>query len=329
MESNKTASVNDAYASPVTPTGPPRTTTNQNDKVLGSVPINWIKGIEMDLSRTSYRLKDLRNRIGLQSSKIDHVHTATQICFRSIASVEAKADEVAVICNEMRNILPGLCQLQSILIRQIGQSTADLNDFFQTKKFKVSSISCYDPAFLPEDTQLLEKLEFTVDSEEISDPSSVAETLYYMPHAPRSFTETFIKDIQPKWILGNDLNVTAGTLTKAKFLEQLPTLATIQYLIGDGEDVKPKDDGFSVVSSRRKKKNSKLVYKEPVLEYPVGEMYFSKVEISRIKSDSNQPWKDSFSDMALNVIVAKNGKKEEEEGKEEEKEEKEDEKKED
>ncbi|KAF3986913.1 hypothetical protein FT663_04680 [Candidozyma haemuli var. vulneris] len=133
MESNKTASVNDAYASPVTPTGPPRTTTNQNDKVLGSVPINWIKGIEMDLSRTSYRLKDLRNRIGLQSSKIDHVHTATQICFRSIASVEAKADEVAVICNEMRNILPGLCQLQSILIRQIGQSTADLNDFFQSQ----------------------------------------------------------------------------------------------------------------------------------------------------------------------------------------------------
>ncbi|KAF3986912.1 hypothetical protein FT663_04679 [Candidozyma haemuli var. vulneris] len=239
------------------------------------------------------------------------------------------------ILNETYNLLEPL-SFKKIRCLALGSPTTEFQALYQlallqsvAKKFKVSSISCYDPAFLPEDTQLLEKLEFTVDSEEISDPSSVAETLYYMPHAPRSFTETFIKDIQPKWILGNDLNVTAGTLTKAKFLEQLPTLATIQYLIGDGEDVKPKDDGFSVVSSRRKKKNSKLVYKEPVLEYPVGEMYFSKVEISRIKSDSNQPWKDSFSDMALNVIVAKNGKKEEEEGKEEEKEEKEDEKKED
>lgn len=174
-----------------------------------------------------------------------------------------------------------------------------------TDKLSIDSVTCYDPVFTDSDTQLLEGLRFSVDSMELDDPAIVSSTLYYMPHVPRSFTETFIKDIQPTYILGNDLTVTAGSLSKVKFLEQLPTLATLLHLAA-GEDQKPKDDGFSVVSSRRRKKSSKLVYKEPVLEYPVDEVYFRGVEITRITSDSDLPWKDSFSDMAFNIILRKN-----------------------
>lgn len=166
-------------------------------------------------------------------------------------------------------------------------------------KFDVKRVSCWDPAFSEDDINLLRKVGFFVEENETTDP---ADTLYYMPHAPRTFTDTFIKETRPRWILGNDLTVTAGSYGKAKFLEELPTLATIVHMTED--TVAQNDDGFSVVK-RKKKKNQKYVFKEPELEYPTADMYFGKVDITRIDGESNQPWKDLFSDMALNVFLPK------------------------
>lgn len=165
-------------------------------------------------------------------------------------------------------------------------------------QFEVKKVSCWDPAFSEEDKLLLQKVGFLVEENETLNPT---DTLYYMPHAPRTFTNNFIKERQPRWILGNDLTVTAGSYGKAKFLEELPTLATIVHMTEDA--VVQKDDGFSMVK-RKKKKNQKYVFKEPELEYPT-DLYFDRVDITRIDGDSNQPWKELFSDMALNVFQPK------------------------
>lgn len=191
----------------------------------------------------------------------------------------------------------------------LGSPTAEFQALYQlaflillVEKFDVKEVSCWDPAFSEDDKKLLGSLNFSVEEREESQSAVVARTLFYMPHAPRTFTNDFIKSIEPRWILGNDLAVTAGTLGKVKFLETLPTLATIVHMTED--QVPKRDDGFSTVS-RRKKKNQKFVYKEPELEYPVKDMYFDQVQITRINGDSSQPWKDLFSDMALNIFRLK------------------------
>lgn len=158
--------------------------------------------------------------------------------------------------------------------------------------FSIKKITVYDPIFSETDKVLFKVLNLDVDASEAADPH----TLYYMPHAPRSVTEKLILSVQPRWVLGNDFAVTMGTMTKAKFLAAYPHLAKLVHM---AEPPQPKSDGFSTVSRRRRPK--KNVYVEPELDYDFP-VYFTGISIERIDSGHNERWKDSFSDMALNVI---------------------------
>lgn len=213
------------------------------------------------------------------------------------------------VLNDTINLLK-IHKFDRIRCLALGSPSAEFQALYQlaflkllAEHFEIRSVSCYDPAFSSQDIELLKELKYDVIEGEVTDPEIVSETLYYMPHAPRSVTEKFINDVKPALVLGNDLTVTAGSLTKAKFLEQLPTLATISHWAENRGVQKPKD-GFTEVR-RRKRKGSKLVFKEPELEYPEDKLYFRDVKITRIESPLNLPWKDSFSDMALNVFIKK------------------------
>ena len=166
-----------------------------------------------------------------------------------------------------------------------------------------TAVSVYDPAFTPLDRILLqEHCGYTVEEDCFWDSSF---TLYYMPHASRSMTETLLNDKKPILMLGNDLSVTIGTLNLAKFLESYPTLATIVHLVEKKLPVATSDEKFTQVKCRRKRRPKKLVYASPELVYDTEGMYFTDVEIQRIASPKNAPWRDSFSDLAFNRLFVR------------------------
>lgn len=193
----------------------------------------------------------------------------------------------------------------------LGSPTDEFQALYQlaylkqiASKFAIDHVSLYDPVFSDNDRSLFESLHYAVEEPECSETPVVATTLYYMPHAPRDVTNKFVGEIEPQWILGNDLRVTVGTLSKVKFLDEYPILA---HLVKKAELKDPlvvSDDGFVPVRRRRK---NKLVYVEPELEYDFLLLFFSDVEIERIES-ADAPWKDSFSDLALNRIIHKSAK---------------------
>lgn len=181
---------------------------------------------------------------------------------------------------------------------------AYLNLLVRLLKIDPKNVSLYDPAFTPGDEQLIISLHSYVIQSLLDSQSSQSNTLFYMPHAPRSVTEETLVTHKPKWLLANDIRVTIGTMGKAQFLEKFPNLAKLAHLAELSADV-PADvpaDEFVPVVSRRKNKNLKNVFVEPVLKYDLEETYFSGIEITRLTGQENAQWRNSFSDLALNVV---------------------------
>lgn len=201
-------------------------------------------------------------------------------------------------------------------------------------------VSLYDPAFTADDTYFLEEeLHYKVEQSDQFNENHNQDTptLYYMPHAPRTLTEEVLRLETPTILLANDFSVTSGTLTKAKFFEGFPVLATLVHVwdnqqqerksimeddskdrkkVASSESVssegcKPlqthaESDGFMpVVNRKRRTRSKKNVFVEPEIEYDILLMYFENVGIVRIKSDPDAAWRDSFSDLALNTVVKK------------------------
>lgn len=216
-------------------------------------------------------------------------------------------------------LLPAL-KFTKIRCLALGSPTDEFQALYQlaylrqiAQHLSIEDISVWDPVFSENDRELFEVFNYKVEESECSDRSVVDTTLYYMPHAPRSFVDLFVGDIEPQWILGNDLTVTIGTLSKAKFLAQYPTLALLVKIAEDqamntkdcatDEASAAKNEGDEFVVVRRKRNRKAFV--EPVLEYNFDLVYFNNVQIDRLLVVDDAPWKDSFSDMALNNIMRK------------------------
>lgn len=224
----------------------------------------------------------------------------------------------------------------------LGSPTQEFQALYQlaylklvAKEFSVdpSHVSLYDPVFSAEDIELLTELEHYVVTEsdedndlepetegatkaegkEDQDGTIDAETLYYMPHAPRSVTNRMLETFKLRWILGNDVCVTMGSLGKVKFFNEYPTLAKAVHLAEknhpqqdktqqNSEQNNDKSQEFTVVTRRRRGRPRKNQYVEPDIDYDLLEVYFDHVTVTRIPSPAAAPWNDSFSDLALNYI---------------------------
>lgn len=213
----------------------------------------------------------------------------------------------------------------------LGSPTQEFQALYQlallkllAKEFDIppANISLYDPIFTDDDVHLLTTFEkYVVDENEQTSPHYTSETLYYMPHAPRSVTDRFLANVKPKWILGNDVRVTAGSLSQAKFLEEYPRLAKLVHIaevrntdakeasnnVSTDSMASPRTPGlqqseFKVVTRRKRNRPKKHVYVEPKLDYDLVDVYFDTITVTRIDSPDSAPWNDSFSDLALNVI---------------------------
>lgn len=214
----------------------------------------------------------------------------------------------------------------------LGSPTQEFQALYQlaymkllAKEFDIRPeyISLYDPVFTEDDTHLLAIIEkYVVEETEHTSPQYTSETLYYMPHAPRSVTDHFLATVRPRWILGNDVRVTIGSLTRKKFFVEYPRLAKLVHLaeqldlrLKDAPSIEEQNPGslqqkieslqkseFTVVTRRKRNRPKKNVYVEPKLDYDLINVYFDNISITRIEGPESAPWNDSFSDLALNII---------------------------
>lgn len=198
----------------------------------------------------------------------------------------------------------------------LGSPTEEFQALFQLaylqliiKEFEIlpKCVSLFDPIFTPQDEHLLTTVHH-YSVEEHHSPEETSDILYFMPHAPRSVTSQLLLDEKPQWILGNDVRVTMGTLSKLKFLLEYPPLAKLVHMAEKAEKAEKAhntgektQEEFTVVR-RRKKRPGKSVYVEPELDYDLVEVYFDQITITRIESPSSAAWASSFSDLAINVI---------------------------
>lgn len=215
----------------------------------------------------------------------------------------------------------------------LGSPTQEFQALYQLAYLKLLAkefdlipehVSLYDPVFTGDDIHLLESFNYVVEESEDTSPQYTSETLYYMPHAPRSVTDHFLATVKPSWILGNDVRVTMGSLSKSKFFLEYPRLAKLVH-IAELQGLLLKDDlniklpqlnsldlqlksldlhqsEFTVVTRRKRNRSKKNIYVEPKLDYDLIEVYFDKISVVRIESPPSAPWNDSFSDLALNTI---------------------------
>lgn len=227
-------------------------------------------------------------------SDLEKAHAKVTAHQKTVAASHVLSQTLSALPNAGLTTIRCLALGSPALEHQALYQLAFLVELASALKIPHKSIYLYDPCFTEVDQQLFLSLEMQVAETHTSDSEG---TLYYMPHAPRTVTESLITTHEPKWLLGNDLTVTMGTLSKTVFFTEFPALAHLVHLTSDSPKA---PDDFVPVQRRRRAK--KLVYVEPQLDYDISKYYFDKVTVTRIASPGDAPWKAAFSDLALNVI---------------------------
>ncbi|KAH3660510.1 hypothetical protein OGAPHI_007096 [Ogataea philodendri] len=152
------------------------------------------------------------------------------------------------------------------------------------KRYNIRSVSLYDPAFTKQDEQLLCDLDYKV--EEFFEEKETDSILFYIPHSPISLLETVFLT-RPKWIITNDVSLYTNKYTSKEYKDKYPQCATISHNIG-----RTKDDGFTVVASKKKKVQVKTDFPKLALS------------VQKLGPDSSNQWGNAFSDLCLYLFSA-------------------------
>ncbi|CAI5760077.1 unnamed protein product [Candida verbasci] len=156
-----------------------------------------------------------------------------------------------------------------------------------------AKISIYDPILNEKDREILKDMEI----EEKYDNKS--NTLYFLPHAPLTLMENLLNMDHPTYLLCNDVITHTDRLTKRKLNEKYPYLSCAVYLLGDNQS----KDGFTPVVNKRKNRQKFI---EPEINYPIDEIYFKHISISRFENTKkNDAWGNSFTDLAFHRLTKK------------------------
>lgn len=160
-------------------------------------------------------------------------------------------------------------------------------------------VSLFDPVFDEHDRDLLVGMKYKVS--ELYEQTD-SNTLYFLPHAPLELTDHVLAEFKPRWLLGNDVAAHTDRLTKKELHDKYRLISLLHNLVAASETNVP-DNGFVPVSRRKKnrKRQNKLVYEDPKIEYDYESTYFSSATIMRLKHIEGC-WGNSFTDLALHHI---------------------------
>lgn len=185
------------------------------------------------------------------------------------------------------------------------------------------SVSIYDPVFDERDLKYIADLgsqwtvdPITIDNKDTIDPPC-KDILFFLPHAPLDLTQTVILQEQPLLLLANNLTQHTDRYTKSKLYDKYPIISKLVHILDNNdEQLTSKDkvedsnlDGFTVIqkeSRRRNRKNKSIKFTEPTINYDAIDSYFTNIKIRTTFDDGkllkDQPWINSFSDLALHEI---------------------------
>lgn len=186
----------------------------------------------------------------------------------------------------------------------------ELIDYLEEEGKKHSIlVSVYDPAFTERDLQFVSQLErWSVDKhlktewEEEHD-----QILFFLPHAPLDLTELVLDREQPKYWLANHLLAHTDRYTKRQLFEKYPLISKLVNGLSEDSQAQKvtQDNAFTTFVPRRKRKN-RQVYQEPKLDYSRINSKFDRCKVLQNFQQGSllrdQPWINSFSDLALQLI---------------------------
>ncbi|GAV52563.1 hypothetical protein ZYGR_0AG05540 [Zygosaccharomyces rouxii] len=172
------------------------------------------------------------------------------------------------------------------------------------------SVSLYDPVFTEEDLRFVSLLEGWSVDERISPEwiKDSSRTLFFLPHAPLDLTELVLGKEQPKYWLANHFVAHTDRYTKLQLFETYPLISKLVNSLSETDsprDQAASQDEFTTFVSRRRRKN-RQTYQEPKLDYSSIGSSFQKCQLlqdfQRGELLKDQPWINSFSDLALHLI---------------------------
>ncbi|SCU90151.1 LAME_0E07272g1_1 [Lachancea meyersii CBS 8951] len=182
----------------------------------------------------------------------------------------------------------------------------ELVDFLNANNETAVKVSIYDPVFTDADKKFIaDQGETWSIVEEISQNSeSAIGVLFFLPHAPLDLTENVLALEKPHILLANHVAKHVDRYTKAQLFNKYPKLAKLnQFLTSQNQPVASDFQPFVSKRARRKRKNN--ITEEPI-DYDSIEAYFEKVNVLTDFGGgdllANQPWLNSFSDLALHQI---------------------------
>lgn len=176
---------------------------------------------------------------------------------------------------------------------------AYLNELVKLFKIDPLKVSLYDPVFVDADIDLFEKLQYTVDTV-TPDSFESDSTLFYLPHADLKLTEDVILTSEPRFLLGNWVLSHTESFTKKKLFDEYKIMALLKNSMEE-KSISSESSESSEFTIVKKKRNNKLVYVEPKIDYCYDEVYFKEVlakKFDKIKGI----WGNAFSDLALHEI---------------------------
>lgn len=194
----------------------------------------------------------------------------------------------------------------------------EAHETIQKLKDEKVLVSIYDPVFTEEDILYIKKLgiNWTIDEEHSIWNGNSDSTLFFLPHAPLNLTEIVLREECPKYWLANNIIQHTDRYTKQQLNDKYPLtskLVNINLSIKNAskEAVLKKNtqnlDCFTTFTSKRKRRNNKLISKEPTIDYEAIKSYFNSCDIiSTFENGSllkEKPWNNSFSDLAFHIIV--------------------------
>ncbi|SCU98440.1 LADA_0H13036g1_1 [Lachancea dasiensis] len=168
-------------------------------------------------------------------------------------------------------------------------------------------VSIYDPVFTDADRKFIGNMgsDWTIDEKCPWDPENSSNVLFFLPHAPLDLTQNILISEKPKFFLANHIAKHVDRYTRAQLALKYPVLAKLNHVLASS-DPHP-DSGFKPFVSRKARRKQKHQPQESEIDYDKIETYFQEVQVitdfSGGRSLMDQPWINSFSDLALQLIV--------------------------
>ncbi|SCV04675.1 LANO_0G11672g1_1 [Lachancea nothofagi CBS 11611] len=167
-------------------------------------------------------------------------------------------------------------------------------------------VSVYDPVFTDADKKFIETLgtSWSVDEKSPWDSEDDSKVLFFLPHAPLDLTERIVIAEEPRILLANHIVKHVDRYTKLQLFQKYPVLAKLNQALAHNDA--HKDSEFKPFMSKRNRRKQKNKVQQDTIDYDQIKSYFKSVEILTDFDNGDllidQPWINSFSDMALHEI---------------------------